>query len=252
MHCICLNRNPGIYFLLESFDLATIRARLLFEPQRLLTVRLFLCHTECYMQCKMWATWPQQVVHVAQLTKKASLEDTMCIFCFVLLFFCFCYLILRGDPFSQRLLSRGPTESLQVHTHAYSYKKHNNYEQSQTITSYYLDTHTVWSVAGLFFKSFRGAGLGLNPEHPITLAQHHHWNCHWATPAPQVYKAIWTPVIGELLTQAPASTHETLHSDLALSPSLYLSPAFIQTNTVINLVINVCMYIRTYIRTYKC
>ena len=37
-YCICPNKSPGIYFL---SDPATIRARLLFEPQRLLTVRLF-------------------------------------------------------------------------------------------------------------------------------------------------------------------------------------------------------------------
>ena len=58
---ICPNRSPGVYFLPESFDLATIQARLLFEPQQLLTVRLFLCHTKHYMQYKMWTTWPQQV-----------------------------------------------------------------------------------------------------------------------------------------------------------------------------------------------
>ena len=55
--------------------------------------------------------------------------------------------------------------------HTYSYTQH-NHQQSQTIKSYY--THTVWSVAALFFKSFRSAGLGLNPKHPITLVQHHH------------------------------------------------------------------------------
>ena len=90
-------------------------------------------------------------------------------------FVCFCYLILRGDPLSQRLLFRGPTESLQVHTHTYSYTQH-NYKQSQTIKFFYYYTYTrtlcgQWQ--DFFFKSFRGAGLGLNPEHPITLAQHH-------------------------------------------------------------------------------
>ena len=59
------------------------------------------------------------------------------LFCFC---FCFCSLILRGDPLSQRLLSRGPTESLQhTHTHTYSYTLH-NHQQSQTIKSY---THTL-------------------------------------------------------------------------------------------------------------
>ena len=84
---------------------------------------------------------------------------------FLFLFFCFCYLILRGDPLSQRLFFRGPTELLRVHT-----------TQSQVITTIKsIHTHTVWSVVALFFfKPFRGAGLGLNPEHPITLAQHHH------------------------------------------------------------------------------
>ena len=70
----------------------------------------------------------------------------------ILFFFCFCYLILRGDPLSQRLFFWGPTESLQVHTQTYSYTQHNYYKQSQTIKAYYLYTHTVWSVAGLFFQ----------------------------------------------------------------------------------------------------
>ena len=53
-------------------------------------------------------------------------------------------------------------------------RKHtqHNYKQSQTI-KLYLYTHCVVS-GSTFFKSFRGAGLGLNPENPITLAQHHH------------------------------------------------------------------------------
>ena len=84
--------------------------------------------------------------------------------------FLFCHFILHGDPLSQRLLFRGPTESLQHTQH--------NYKQSQTVKSHYLytytHTHCVVSGSTFFFKSFRGAGLGLNPEHPITLAQHHH------------------------------------------------------------------------------
>ena len=61
-------------------------------------------------------------------------------FCF---YFCFCYLILRGDPLSQRLLFRGPMESLQAHT-----------TQSQVITSnhnnqIHTHTHTVWYITTL-------------------------------------------------------------------------------------------------------
>ena len=54
MYRICPNRSPGVYFLPESFYSATTQAWLLFEPQRLLTVRLGLCHTEHYLQYKMY------------------------------------------------------------------------------------------------------------------------------------------------------------------------------------------------------
>ena len=85
-------------------------------------------------------------------------------FRFFVFFFVFCYLILRGDPLSQRLFFRGPTELLRVHT-----------TQSQVITIIKsIHTHTVWSVAALFFQAIQGCRAGLNPEHPITLAQHHH------------------------------------------------------------------------------
>ena len=52
--------------------------------------------------------------------------------------------ILRADPLSHRLLFRGPTESLQIHTQ-------HNHKQSQTI-ELYLYTHTVWLVAAIFLK----------------------------------------------------------------------------------------------------
>ena len=74
--------------------------------------------------------------------------------------FCF-YLILPGDPLSQRLLFRGPMESLQVHTH--SYTRH-NYKQSQTIKSYYLYAHTVWSVTGIFFQVIQGCRAEFEPR----------------------------------------------------------------------------------------
>ena len=38
----------------------------------------------------------------------------------------------------------------------------------------FIYTHTLCGQWQHFFKFFRGAGLGLNPEHPIALAQHHH------------------------------------------------------------------------------
>ena len=53
----------------------------------------------------------------------------------------------------------------------YEYTQH-NHKQSQQ--SSHIHTHCVVGGSTFFFKSFRGAGLGLNPEHPITLAQHHH------------------------------------------------------------------------------
>ena len=57
----------------------------------------------------------------------------MCVSFFVF----FCYLILRGDPLSQRLLFLGPTESLQ-HTHI---QLHTTQSPAITIKSYY--THTL-------------------------------------------------------------------------------------------------------------
>ena len=69
----------GIYFLPESFDPATIQARLLFEPQRLSTVRLFYAIQSviCNIKCEQHGCSKLEV-HVAQLKNKASLEDTMC------------------------------------------------------------------------------------------------------------------------------------------------------------------------------
>ena len=62
---------------------------------------------------------------------------------FFVVFFCFWYLILHGDPLSQRLLFQGPTESLQIHTH----------KQSQQ--SSHIHTHCV--VGGsTFFSSHSG------------------------------------------------------------------------------------------------
>ena len=73
--------------------------------------------------------------------------------------FLFCYLILRGDPLSQRLLFRGPTELLQYATHTV---RHNtitsNHKQS------YTHTHTVWSVAAHFFQVVQGCRAGFEPR----------------------------------------------------------------------------------------
>ena len=76
-------------------------------------------------------------------------------------FWVFCPLILRGDPLGQRLLSRGPTESLQ-HTHTHI-QLHTT--QSPAITNnQVLYTHTVWSVAALFFQVVQGCRAGFEPR----------------------------------------------------------------------------------------
>ena len=51
------------------------------------------------------------------------------------LFFCFCYLILRGDPFSRRLLFRGPWNHYKCTQH--------NHRQSQQSNRYVI--HSVVS-----------------------------------------------------------------------------------------------------------
>ena len=82
---------------------------------------------------------------------------------FVLLFYV-------GTHLARCYSSRDPQNRYNAHT--YSYTQH-NHQQSQTIKSNY--THTLCGQWQHFFvKSFRGAGLGLNPKHPITLAHHHH------------------------------------------------------------------------------
>ena len=81
--------------------------------------------------------------------------------------FCFCYLLLCGDPLSQRLLFRTHTHThIQLHT-----TQLEGITNNQVVS--FIHTHCVVS-GSTFFKFFRGAGLGLNPEHPIALAQHHH------------------------------------------------------------------------------
>ena len=87
-------------------------------------------------------------------------------FCFVL----FLYLISPGDPISRKLLFPDPQNHYKIHLHIQLRKT-----QSQAITI--KSIHTLcgqWLHLSLFFKQFRGAGLDLNPEHPIALAQHHH------------------------------------------------------------------------------
>ena len=59
----------------------------------------------------------------------------------------FCYLILRGDPLSQRLLFRGPTELLQ-HTHIQLHTT-----QSHVITNNQSRIHTHCVVSGSTFLS---------------------------------------------------------------------------------------------------
>ena len=77
-------------------------------------------------------------------------------------FFGFCSLILRGDPLSQRLLFWGPTESLQhTHTHTVTHNTiTSNHKQSRLI----IHTHTVWSVATLFFQVIQGCRAGFEPK----------------------------------------------------------------------------------------
>ena len=72
--------------------------------------------------------------------------STCCIFCF----FCFCYLFLRGDPLSRRLLFRGPTKSLQIHTY--------------TITDNQIYTHTLCGQWQHFFSSCSGCRAGFEPR----------------------------------------------------------------------------------------
>ena len=82
-------------------------------------------------------------------------------FCF---FFAFVILFYVGTHLARGYSSGDPRNH-------YKHTQH-NHKQSQQSNPY---THTVWSVAALFFfKLFRGAGLGLNPEHPIALVLHHH------------------------------------------------------------------------------
>ena len=69
------------------------------------------------------------------------MEATNTIFLF--LFFVFVSFLLHGDPLSQRLLFRGPTESLQVHIHTM---------QSQAIKS----THTLCGQWQHFFSNCSG------------------------------------------------------------------------------------------------
>ena len=106
-------------------------------------------------------------IHTVQF-KCTIVQCTICTYCI----HCFlCSLILRGDPLSQRLLFRGPTESLQ-HAHI---QLHTTQSQAITNNQVLLYTHTVWSVAALFFQVIQGCRAGFEPKkHPITLAQHHH------------------------------------------------------------------------------
>ena len=75
-------------------------------------------------------------------------------------FFCFCSHILCGDPLSQRLLFRGTTESLQ-HTHI---QLHTTQSPAITDNQVLLYTHTVWSVAALFFQVIQGCRAGFEPK----------------------------------------------------------------------------------------
>ena len=79
-----------------------------------------------------------------------------------------CYLTLRGDPLSQRVLFQGSMESLQTHTHTV---RHNtcNHKQSNHIhthcscvVSSSIDAQSMVAALALF-QVVQGAGLGLNP-----------------------------------------------------------------------------------------
>ena len=74
-------------------------------------------------------------------------------------FFCFCSLILRGDPLSQRLLSWGPTESSQ-HTHI---QLHTTQSPAITNNQVLLYTHCVVS-GSTFFQVIQGCRAGFEPR----------------------------------------------------------------------------------------
>ena len=77
---------------------------------------------------------------------------------YVHVFFVFVLLFYVGTHLARGYSSGDPRNH--YNTHTYSYTQH-NHQQSQTIVLY---THTVWSVAELFFQVIQGCRAGFEPR----------------------------------------------------------------------------------------